>query len=404
MEKLRSRLYITVFIFAALSIAFALLSNGRQKDFFYISIYLSLVGLILERKTLTLKKFSIAYPIILLGIVKLIWFFWLGHDANGYNLYSDQFGAGKKLVLGGILVLYLTQCSHYIRAINYRNVMLAIIGAAFISASCYAFWQFSHGMGRVEMAINRATISAYVYSTLSMIFIYLLYAQKKPSCYIIAALAIILSFVVTILTGTRAAIIIHLLVITVMTVFYFKKIHFKSILIVVFISILAVLSLYKNYIHPKIEQTYNEVTLYQEGQDNTSLGARFSMWTMGIKNFSNAPLGQSMQSRFNYSDAYTSQNPQYRATMEFINVHLHDEMIETLSLQGIFGGLALLWFYLSISWVALRERNTPLLFTMNCLIVYGLSDVILLSSEAVLFYVALIGVCGIKLPATQKEA
>lgn len=128
------------------------------------------------------------------------------------------------------------------------------------------------------------------------------------------------------------------------------------------------------------------------------------MWAMGIKNFTNAPLGQSMQSRFNYSEAYTSQNPQYRTTMEYINVHLHDEMIETLSLQGIFGGLTLLWFYLSISWVALRERNTPLLFTMNCLIAYGLSDVLLLSSEAILFYITLIGICGIKLPATQKEA
>lgn len=404
MEKLKSRLYITAFIFAVLSIAFALLSNGRQKDFFYISIYLSIAGLILERKNLTFNKFNIAYPIMLLGIVKLIWFLWLGHDGNGYNVYSDQLGAGKKLVLGGVLVFYLTQCSHYIRAINYKNVMLATIGTAFILASCYAFWQSFHGMGRAEMAINRATISAYVYSTLSIIFIYFLYVQKKPSCYIIAALAIILSFVVTILTGTRAAIILHLLIVIVMTTFYFKKIHLKSILVVLFISAIAIFSLYKNYIHPKIEQTYNEVSLYQEGQDNTSLGSRFSMWTVGIKNFANAPLGQSMQSRFNFSDAYTATHPQYRSTMEFINVHLHDEMIETLSLQGIFGGVALLWFYLSISWVALRERNTPLLFTMNCLIAYGLSDVILLSSEAILFYVALIGVCGIKIPTTQNNA
>ncbi|TNV19134.1 O-antigen ligase family protein [Buttiauxella sp. B2] len=404
MEKLKSHLYITAFIFAALSISFALLSNGRQRDFFYISIYLSIVGLILEHKVINFKKFNIAYPIILLGVIKLIWFLWLGHDENGYNIYSDQLGAGKKLVLGGVLVLYLTHCSHYIRAIKYKNVMLAIIGAAFISASCYAFWQSFHGMGRAEMAINRATISAYVYSTLSIIFIYLLYVQKKPSSYIIAALAIILSFVVTILTGTRAAIILHLLIIIIMTTFYFKKIHLKSILVVLFISAIAIFSLYKNYIHPKIEQTYNEVTLYQEGQDNTSLGSRFSMWTVGVKNFVNAPLGQSLQSRFNYSDAYTLQHPQYRSTMGFINVHLHDEMIDTLSLQGIFGGLALLWFYLSISWVALRERNTPLLFTMNCLIAYGMSDVLLLSSEAILFYIALIGVCGIKLPATQKEA
>ncbi|MFZ3390907.1 O-antigen ligase family protein [Buttiauxella gaviniae] len=398
MEKLKSRIYVSIFIFAALSVAFALLSNGRQKDFYYIAVYLSIIGIIIERKNLTFNKFNIAYPIMLIGVVKLIWFLWFGKDVNGYNTYSDQFGAGKKLLLGGVLVFYLTQFSHYIRAINYKNVMLAIIGIAFVSASCYAFWQSWNGIGRAEMAINRATISAYVYSTLSVIFIYLLYIQKKPSCYIIAALSIVLSFTVVILTGTRAAIILHLLIIAMMTIYYFKKLHFKSTLIVLVIALLASFALYKNYIHPKIQQTYNEVTLYQEGQDNTSLGARFSMWTVGLKNFVNAPFGQSMQSRFNYSEQYVSKNPQYKSTMEFINVHLHDETIETLSLQGIFGGLALLWFYMSISWVAIRDRNTPLLFTMNCLAAYGLSDVLLLSSEAVLFYIALIGICGIKLP------
>lgn len=403
MEKLKSRLYITVFLFIVLSVAFALLSNGRQKDFYYIAVYLSIVGLLIERKNITFKKFNLAYPIILLGLIKLFWFFSLGRDSSGYNIYSDQLGAGKKLLLGGILIFYITQCSHYIRAINYKNVVLSIISIAFIAASFYAFWQSFHGMERVEMAINRATISAYIYSTLSAFLIYLLYIQKKPFFYMIAALVIVISFIITILTGTRAAIILHLLIIGVMTVYYFKKIHVKSTLIVLAIALLAIFSLYKNYIHPKIQQTYSEVTLYQEGQDNTSLGARFSMWTVGVKNFIHAPLGQSMESRFSYSDHYTIQNPQYRSSMQFLNIHLHDETIETLSLQGIFGGLALLWFYVSICWVALRNRNTPLLFTMNCLIAYGLSDVLLLSSEAILFYIALIGVCGVTLPSKKKE-
>lgn len=403
MEKIKSRLYITAFVFAVLSVAFALLNNGRQKDFYYIAVYLSILALIIERKNISLKKFNIACPIILLGIIKLIWFLWLGHEETGYNTYSDQFGAGKKLLLGGFLVFYITSFKHYIRAINYNNVMLAIVGIAFFSASCYAFWQAFHGMGRAEMAINRATISAYIYSTLSTIFIYFLYLQKKPTCYAIAAFSILLSFVVVILTGTRAAIIFHLFIIAIMTTYYFKKIHLKSMLAVLIISILSILVLYKNYIHPKIEQTYNEVTLYQEGQDNSSLGARFSMWTVGINNFVNAPLGQSMQSRMSYSDQFTSKNPQYKTAMAFISVHLHNEMIETLSLQGIFGGLALLWLYVSLCWVALRERNTPLLFAMNGLIVYGLSDVLLLSSEAVLFYVAVIAVCGISFPPKKQQ-
>lgn len=404
MEKLKIRLYFMVFVFAILSFSFALIKTSTQRDFYYIAIYLGILGLIVERKKLNFKKFNVAYPIIVFGIVKLIWFFVLEHHPDGYNIYSDQLNGGKKLVLGGFLVFYLTQCSDYFGEIDYKKIMLSIVSAGFVAASGYAIWQSMHGMVRVEMGLNRATNAAYIYSTFSMLLTYLFYTQKKPVLYIIAALTILLSFVVTILTGTRAAIIFHLLIIGVMTFYHFKKIHFKSTLVVLVISAVAIFSLYKNYIHPKIEQTYNEVALYQEGQDNTSLGARFSMWTMGIKNFVHAPLGQSMQSRFDYSEKYTSQHPQYRSTMEFLNVHLHDEMIETLSLQGVFGGLALLWLYIAICWSALRERNTPLLFVMNGLIVYGLSDVLLLSSEAILFYVALIGVCSINPQVKLKEA
>jgi O-antigen ligase len=394
MEKIKSRIYVTVMFCALLSVAFALLSNGRQKDFYYISIYLGIVGLLMERNILKFKKFNIAYPIILLGIVKLVWFFVLQHESGGYNFYSDQFNGGKKLVLGGLLTFYLTQCSHYLNNIDYKKILLLVISIGFIAATCYGIWQSFQGENRVEMAINRATISAYIYSTLSITLIYLLYPQRKKVYYFIAAFVIVLSFITVILTGTRAAIICHLLIIACMTLYNFRKIHIKSVVVVAVISVLAVTILYNRYIHPKLTQTFDEIALYQEGRDNTSLGARFSMWTVGLNNFGHAPFGQSAKSRSDYSKQYVKDYPQYKAAMLYIDVHLHDETIETLSLQGIFGGLALLFFYFGIGWVALKNRNVPLLFTINCMIVYGLSDVLLLSSEAILFYVALIGLCG----------
>ena len=398
MEKLKPRLYYLVLIFAVLSVSFALLNTPRQRDFYYAAIYLGILGLIFEREKLNFKKFNIAYPIIIFGIVKLVYFFALERSPDGYNVYSDQLSGGKKLVLGGILVFYMTQCSDYLRNINYKNLLLLVVGLGFVTASCYAGWQAIHGFERVEMGLDRSTNTAYIYSAFSLFLIYLLYAQKKPLFYIIAALAIITSFIVAILTGTRAVIISHLLIVAVMSFYHFNKIHLKSMLIVLTISAIAIFSLYKDYIKPKINQTLQEVTLYEKGKDNTSLGARFSMWTVGLANFSNAPFGQSMNSRQEYTSQYTSKNPKYKTAMQFVNIHLHDEMIETLSLQGIVGGLSLLWFYLSISWVALREKNTPLLFTMNALILYGLSDVLLLSSEAILFFITLIGICGIKAP------
>lgn len=402
MEKLKPRLYLTIFILTLLSIAFTLLNSELQRNLYYISIYLGLLGLIFERKNLEFKKFSIAYPIIALGIVKLVWFFLLEHGPEGYDRFSDQLTGGKKLVLGGILVFYLTQCRAYLQTVNYRKILLIITGAAFIAASCYAIWQSIHGMPRAEMGPNRPTLSAYLYSGLSLFLIFQLYAQKNQRFYIIAVFAILLSFIVAILTGTRAVILCHLPLIVLMTAYYFKKIHLKSSIVILIISAIAITSLYSRYIQPKIKQTQDEISLYQSGQDNTSLGARFSMWDVGLKNFVHAPFGQSSQSRANYSTQYTIENPQYKSAMEYISVHLHNELIETLSLQGIFGGLVLAWLYISLAWTALRTRNTPLLFTTGCLVAYGLGDVLFLSSEAILFYISLIGICGVMLPKKEK--
>lgn len=395
MEKIKSRLYLTVFFFTILSVAFALLSNGRQKDFYYISIYASFIGLIIERHDVSFRKFNIAYPVILFGIIKISWFFIFQHEPGGYNFYNDQFNGGKKLVLGGILIFYLNQFSYYLRPLNYKKIILYILAVGFISATCFAVWQSLQGMERVMMGINRASISAYIYSTLSIVLVFLLYTQKNKLHYAMAAIVIIASFIILILTGTRAAIICHLLIMSCMTFYYFKKLHFKSLLIVCVLTAIAFGVLYDRYILPKINQTYNEVTLYQDGKDNTSLGARFSMWTVGLENFYHAPFGQSLKSRAEYSSSYVATRPQYKTTIHYIYIHLHNEMIDTLSLQGLAGGLALLWLYISLAWNALKKRNLPLLFTMNCVIVYGLTDVLFISSEAILFYMSLIGISGV---------
>ncbi len=57
-------------------------------------------------------------------------------------------------------------------------------------------------MTRIEMAINRATVSAYVYSVLSLAFIYSLFLQKNTKLYFIAGLTILISWYIILLTGT----------------------------------------------------------------------------------------------------------------------------------------------------------------------------------------------------------
>lgn len=90
---------------------------------------------------------------------------------------------------------------------------------------------------------------------------------------------------------------LYLLLAIVMTLYHFRRIHLKSTLIFLCIVAGIVVVSYKPLISPKIMQTQIEVDKYQKGYDRTSLGARFSMWTIGIQNGLAHPLGQSVEER-----------------------------------------------------------------------------------------------------------
>lgn len=50
MEKVKLRLYQLTLILSLISLALALLSSGKQREFFYIAIYASIIGLACEYK------------------------------------------------------------------------------------------------------------------------------------------------------------------------------------------------------------------------------------------------------------------------------------------------------------------------------------------------------------------
>jgi len=388
MEKVKLRLYQLTLILSLISLALALLSSGKQREFFYIAIYASIIGLACEYKKITLRPFSIAFPILLIGVTNLIWYMVYEYHSEGLNAYSDYLGASKKLILASVLVFYLDRFKFYVNKYSFQKLFLYFAGTGFILATVYGLWQASQGMTRIEMAINRATVSAYVYSVLSLAFIYSLFLQKNTKLYVIAGLTILTSWYIILLTGTRAAMGLYLLLAIVLTLYHFRRIHLKSALIFLCIVAGIVIVSYKPLISPKITQAQAEVEKYQSGVDGTSLGSRFTMWNVGIQNGLKHPLGQSLENRYNWTQRYINEgHPSLITALGYLKVHLHNEFIEKYSLQGIPGLAILFFFYISMIAYALKNRNGLLLTTMLLLLLYGLTDVILLSSEALIFFV-----------------
>lgn len=387
MEKVRLRLYQLTLLLTLVSLALVLISSGKQREFFYFAIYASLLGLFVERKSIATSPFSISLPILLIGVFNLCWYFTYEYSTEGVNVYNDYLTSSKKLILGGVLIFYLDRFKRYISVNVSQSYFLLASGVGFVLASSYALLQSAHGMGRVEMAINRPTASAYIYSVLSLTFVYSLYLQKKVAVYVVAVTLIIFSWIIITLTGTRSAMGLYLFLGILMTLYHYRTIHVKATIAFLVVIVVVGGIGYDHYIKPKVDQTMIEIDSFEQGNDDTSLGARFSMWRVGVENGIAHPLGQSTESRKQWTAKYVKDHPNYASSMIFMNVHLHNEFIEKYSLQGIPGTLLLLYFFSSALIQALRRRNVILLMTTSSLLLYGMTDVILLSSEAIIFFV-----------------
>ena len=96
---------------------------------------------------------------------------------------------------------------------------------------------------------------------------------------------------------------------------------------------------------------------------------------------------------------YKDGHPHLATALVYIKVHLHNEFIEIFiagDLQR--GGNAL--FFVSMIVYALRNRNALLLTSMLLLLLYGLTDVILLQFKALIFFMVLF---ALSTPFTQTK-
>lgn len=390
MEKVRGSIYLLCIFLCLISLSFSLIAPPIQRDFFYYASYIALIGMLLERKNIKIKSDSIFYSIILIGIIKVVWAFFLyGYDDFGHG--NVQIDAGKKLVVGGLLAMYINQylktCSY--KNFNYQRALLFVFSLAFVFTTAYAFYQILNGMERVEFSTNRATIAAYIYSTMSLLLVYLFFINEMSFKYRVffSFLVILISFIIIMMTGTRAVMFSYPFLVVFVFLFHFRRVSFNFFVVFSCLFLLACYISYGGFIKPKIEQTKKELQLYNQGIDSSSLGSRFSLWVVGGEIFLSHPYGNTLENRRKQAEEKILDAPENQTALIYIDTHLHNELLESASLQGVVGLLSVLAFYLSMLIRAIRRRLTPLLIVSLCMIVYGTTDVLLISPESIMFFI-----------------
>ena len=348
------KLAATLFLLTSISISFFLYSGEVSRSLFYIATYISIIYFIY----ITVKKekkvhfYVFSWVVLLLGISKLAWVMLTTNEQYPMIAYHYQI-SGKRLILAAF-VLYAIEHNLHKWTISETLVRasVAIMSLLFIFISVMRIVTYLKTGIRISINSDAPTSGAYIYTLFSLLVMYSLKYHAVKHYRLPCLIVMTISFAVLAATETRSAIMLFTLFSAISVLYDFAKSSHTSKLIYGFaiggLIIAAVISghPYYNKVVTRIDNLQTEVASYNQGERNTSVGARFSMWRAGINAFTQHPLGQSADSRNALATTFIQQheggNPEAIRNLSF---HLHNDIIDTLSLQGIFGAMIIVLFF-----------------------------------------------------------
>ncbi|EFO2967128.1 O-antigen ligase domain-containing protein, partial [Escherichia coli] len=144
------------------------------------------------------------------------------------------------------------------------------------------------------------------------------------------------------------------------------------------IALLAGVFSFKDTLLMRMNDLNNDLVNYSHDNTRTSVGARLAMYEVGLKTYS--PIGQSLEKRAEKIHELEEKEPRLSGALPYVDSHLHNDLIDTLSTRGIPGVVLTILAFSAILIYALRTAKEPyILILLFSLLVVGLSDVILFS-------------------------
>ncbi|WP_240355123.1 O-antigen ligase family protein [Pectobacterium brasiliense] len=350
---------------------------------FYLTGALSIFYVATHLRTVIAAKRLLLIPLCLLaiGLTNLIWYHqYYQPDSLLPYVYNAYRTSAHASILGAFILLTALHISQ-----KNRQQPLFYIIAICVFTLGYAFYQslFS-GMHRIGLIFGTATSAAYFLTFIGALSAQALLKLDSTYKYYLYLGHFLLLTVAILLTETRAAIFVYPIVGA--TILLSEVRHSKPLFIKALVGSSATLLLcsflFQETIHQRVNDLINDVHSYSMNNSRTSVGARIAMYQSGIEAGEEALLGQSAEQRAERIVAQAEQKPNLAGAVEFLNIHLHNEVIDAFSLKGLPGAILLVLLYASLfyfSFFVLRSHlSAALLFA---LLMYGLSDVILYSRD-----------------------
>lgn len=410
LKELRHHIIIFNLCFFALACAISmnLFIKGYPEKVFYLVSYVAVTytviqiyknpSLLYANKSLTLLCISL----ILFSASKLIWAELFKNTAF-IDIRNNYHTVGKRFLLAAFMIFYFYQSRMLINK-NVLKLSIVVLCIGLIIALCLGYISRTEIERRVTWTTDAATTAAYVVILISMLTIILIQKCFKSST--LSLLLIISIFLITtamvLLTETRAAIFLTPVLYLFFFLTYYRGVAKKTQAFLAIIVLSGTITtLY--YSWGRVSEIKMDITAYQTN-NNTSLGARFSMWKSGWHTSQFNFLGQSTDKRYQEAEKYVRQyergNPEATRSITY---HLHNDMLETLSLQGLFGLCALLFFYFSSLYFSLKkgiDNHSNTFFVIFPVITFGITDVVLIQSNTAMVIIISL---ALSIPLLKRE-
>jgi Lipid A core - O-antigen ligase and related enzymes len=392
-QKISSSLEIITFILCAITLLTALINNSLSMKLFNISGGLALLTLLVRGKSTSISGKACILPaaILLIGIADVIWYsLFKSGDSPFRATYHNYLNTAKVFLVGAFVVLLAATSTFKLRKDAFFYPVYAISFLIF----AYAAWlKLSVGMARIDFGIGTATGAAYSIMLIGLISaLSILYTEKShPLLFLLNAAAVLVALI---FTQTRSAVLLFPIICCVTIFLYYSRTPKKLFLSVSgFVGLLIIVgTIFSTPITQRYNAAIHDVNTYQiNNNSRSSLGARLAMYEVGMDIFHNDPLAwRSAGERAQSAKMMVAKDKSLSGVLPFLNIHLHNEIIEAASLKGVVGILFTLLFYAALFYAVYFFRSLGLFSFTLAIIGLGLSDVLIWARS-----IPIILICGI---------
>lgn len=364
-----------------LTSALALPDKIVGRNLFYISTVFLIISYILNYKKIVIKKENILLflSFLAVSVSQFIWVKLYPPVSSEYIMANSNYPRTALYLFIGSFIVLLSPSLLNLVQYNKKNckivIYVALISLLYMGGKGL-FYMISDPTGRLRIS-SAATMSAYLFMLQSLFTLYIINIMSFRNNILYVGIIFIFSFIVILCTQTRAVIILYPVVVLLYFIvnrqFSFKKLIFSGV-IVAALGYLFIGHFFQS-VEDRMYSAYHEISGYSEN-NNSSFGARITMWKSGLYVAKMHPTGQSTDSRLQEVNEYISQyengNPE---AIRNLTYHLHNDIIESASLQGIWGVMALIFLFISMNIFFYYKGTWLSAFPLLILAVSGVSMV-----------------------------